>query len=319
MKQQQLSTDSAKFTLTLNGEIKWVANTYPTQFKDVKWYQSNPDMPSIGDNVELKNVQFMNGAEPTIAGGEGWVIGWPYDNCIEACQRHKLVCTDGGLLNHNGDVDSSEKVHALAEKLGANMPKDRECHSVDWDFSPSIDTGKGWGRCYNKPRLDQMIIRPAYQFSCFSKGHIDPVFPDPHPDMPPEEHTEQRLCYCESPSENCPTEEGWRIAEEFDNCNKACQQCGLVCTEDGLREHNNEVDDSDKVMALIKRLGGSTKADKCKDYWLDKTGNPVFTDWTCQYSAANKPNYNCGSVDTNFNKRLCYCHKDTREHGWMHG
>jgi len=114
--------------------------------------------------------------------------------------------------------------------------------------------------------------------------------------------------------------DGWIIGGHLENCNESCLKHGLVCTEDGLFKHNNEVDSSDKVMALIKQLGGSIQTDTCSDLpWIkNKVITPTFA-WNgywCAISAGKNTikDVDCKTKAYKTSARLCYCHEGN--HGW---
>ena len=48
----------------------------------------------------------------------GWYLAAENENCDDACTAQDLECSEEGLKAHNADVDSSEEVLNLVQKLG---------------------------------------------------------------------------------------------------------------------------------------------------------------------------------------------------------
>ena len=81
-----------------------------------------------------------------------------------------------------------------------------------------------------------------------------------------------------------------------------------------MQTHNSEVDSSDKVLGLIKRLGGSTNASSCSGDYGTYPDVPVFNaDDLCYYSSESRllTTFDCGKLaypKRLKKQRLCYCY-----------
>ena len=61
MKQEQVAEQKSKFTIILNhGEQTWTMDTYPTEFKNVLWYQSDNWGKSLEGKAEVRNVKYYS-------------------------------------------------------------------------------------------------------------------------------------------------------------------------------------------------------------------------------------------------------------------
>ena len=90
-----------------------------------------------------------------------------------------------------------------------------------------------------------------------------------------------------------------------------CTDLGLQCTEDELSNHNGEVDTSEKVLGLIKQLGGTITAEQCLTNYGSATATPNFKEDIC-YTSGIKSVFSCNKIagPANANKqRLCYTDK----------
>ena len=85
-----------------------------------------------------------------------------------------------------------------------------------------------------------------------------------------------------------------------ENCDQTCQNNGLKCTEDGLRDHNGDVDSSEKVIALINQLGVTfNPTTPCPDnVWNNAPDVPIFSlakDY-CFYASPHKSVFSCTAI-----------------------
>ena len=99
----------------------------------------------------------------------------------------------------------------------------------------------------------------------------------------------------------------------MESCDTVCSKNGLSCTETEFANHNHEVDSSQKVITLIKTLGGETLAKSCVS--RDYPTVPLFNkESECMYSekgGRSKP-FDCATVagpPDAMKQRLCFCHK----------
>jgi len=88
----------------------------------------------------------------------------------------------------------------------------------------------------------------------------------------------------------------------------------LFCNEADLHAHNNEVDSSAELLALIKKAGGAINASECKGNYGENTGVPNFSPQTnlCFFSSASRSpsKFDCAKKPWPASKnkqRLCYC------------
>merc|ERR1711962_1472367 len=89
----------------------------------------------------------------------------------------------------------------------------------------------------------------------------------------------------------------------MENCDTVCSKNGLICTEAEFAANNNDVDSSEEVLALIKKLGGETGAKSCSKG--DFPAVPLFSkNGICMYSHGQRV---AGPQEDN-KQRLCYCH-----------
>ena len=80
-----------------------------------------------------------------------------------------------------------------------------------------------------------------------------------------------------------------------------------------MQSHNSEVDSSDKVLNLIKQLGGSTAASSCLGVHGTESDVPAFNADYCFFSNALRlpDTFDCGRItspESDEKRRLCYCH-----------
>merc|ERR1711962_547823 len=106
----------------------------------------------------------------------------------------------------------------------------------------------------------------------------------------------------------------WFLGIPMENCDTVCGKNGLICTEAEFAANNNDVDSSEEVLALIKKLGGKTTAKSCSKG--DFPAVPLFNkEGICMYSNGQRINrpekFECKRVagpQEDNKQRLCYCH-----------
>ena len=79
-----------------------------------------------------------------------------------------------------------------------------------------------------------------------------------------------------------------------------------------MQSHNSEVDSSDKVLTLIKQLGGLTAASSCSGAYGTESDVPVFSADFCLFSSASRlpDTFDCSRItspESQQKRRLCYC------------
>jgi len=113
-------------------------------------------------------------------------------------------------------------------------------------------------------------------------------------------------------------DEGWYIADPEVSCDTACQKNNMLCTVDGMKAHNGDVDSPEKVLSLIKSLGEEFNEPTCHNDHGHYPVVPVFTKQTdnnyrrafCFSSNPRKVQFSCSARPMNEGKqRLCYCKK----------
>lgn len=114
--------------------------------------------------------------------------------------------------------------------------------------------------------------------------------------------------------------DGWYPSQWGQDCTQACQYRGLVCTEQGLEDHNSDVDSSEKLLKLIGALpiGNYSNFAPCK--LVKNKAAPTFRllgDVTCGYAPSDRrsDSYSCGNPGPKLffeerMSRMCYCHKN---------
>ena len=106
---------------------------------------------------------------------DGWYLASEDASCTDACNKHNLECSEKEFYKHNGDVDSSDEVLNLVEKLGGKT-------SATWctdtyGQSPSVP-GINPEKCsHSAPK------RSILTFECDSTPS-------------PKYEKKQRLCWC---------------------------------------------------------------------------------------------------------------------------
>jgi len=110
-----------------------------------------------------------------------------------------------------------------------------------------------------------------------------------------------------------PNAAGWYASGEVTGCDAACGAKGLVCTENGLFNHNSDVDTTEKVLTLINQLGESTGDTDCSDEWGDNPDVPQWRPTHCNRATVNRAldTFDCTAAPKADpgRQRLCYCHE----------
>ena len=121
--------------------------------------------------------------------------------------------------------------------------------------------------------------------------------------------------------DHCESKTGWYLGHINTDCNTACLEKGLQCTDQGLEDHNGDVDTPTELDALIDNLGirGTLNVTNCSDESGANPSTPLLTykENLC-FSSYNKTaradsKFSCavrsgaGSESQNL-QRLCWCH-----------
>ena len=92
----------------------------------------------------------------------------------------------------------------------------------------------------------------------------------------------------------------------------------MICLESELENHNAEVDSSEEVVELIKKLGGNLTSTTCYENYGSKANTPSFypnqssivANHFCFTSSNQNKTYDCGvSPNDELKARICYCIK----------
>ena len=108
----------------------------------------------------------------------GWIIGPEGASCTQTCENNGLVCLESELENHNEEVDTSEELVELIQKLGGNL---------------STNTcNENYGSQPNTP-----CFSPSYQKYCYASSKQNKAYDcDAMPDMTVTAQKKARVCYC---------------------------------------------------------------------------------------------------------------------------
>ena len=89
----------------------------------------------------------------------------------------------------------------------------------------------------------------------------------------------------------------------------------MICLESELENHNAEVDSSEEVVELIKKLGGNLTSTTCYENYGSDADTPNFGQRQfsvnanfCLTSSNQNKTYDCGA-SSEVNSRICYCIK----------
>ena len=122
---------------------------------------------------------------------------------------------------------------------------------------------------------------------------------------------------------------GWYISNVHQNCDDACESHDLVCSEEELEAHHEDVDSSEEVISLLTDLGISLSATSCKNketqiskgkgyanpvYGTKKNGKKfcTFVDDPSRKLAT----FNCAQVPLPLKEnkqRICWCSKPSKK------
>ena len=114
---------------------------------------------------------------------------------------------------------------------------------------------------------------------------------------------------------------GWYDSGAGLSCTDGCAAYGLACSAEQLFAHNEDVDSSAEVLALIAELGGVTSATECGDLYGSSLNVPNFNSNVCWISDTNRAlsAFDCSSAHGNgVNHRLCYCFATEQTHKPTH-
>jgi len=115
----------------------------------------------------------------------------------------------------------------------------------------------------------------------------------------------------ESPTtDTTPSPSNWYISEDQGNCDDACKSNNLVCTIEGLRAHNDEVDSATKLKEVLSGLGIDLPS-PCSGYYGQRPDMPAFEAArdNCWYTSPTKETFSCSTgTSPSGKRRLCYCH-----------
>lgn len=108
---------------------------------------------------------------------------------------------------------------------------------------------------------------------------------------------------------------GWYDGGEDQSCEVGCAAQNLRCSEKAFAAENSVVAQSDKVLRLIKSVGGQTVATACDDQFGESPDVPLWSNTFCFSSKAARaaPTFDCGVVPMPFGEgkhRLCFCVAD---------
>ena len=106
---------------------------------------------------------------------------------------------------------------------------------------------------------------------------------------------------------------GWYLGASDTNCIDTCNLHNLECSGEEFFRQNNDIDSSEEVLSLIKKLGGRTSASFCSGQYGKKVDFPSFNPKECYYSDSSRfvPTIDCGKMPFPLNRnkqRLCWCH-----------
>ena len=108
--------------------------------------------------------------------------------------------------------------------------------------------------------------------------------------------------------------DGWYDSGEDQSCDTGCAAFGLVCTEMAFFAHNDDVDTSSEVLALIESVGGSTSDSDCAATYGSNGDVPQWMSGVCHRSSASRAlsTFDCTAAPNPQGEgkhRLCYCHQ----------
>ena len=114
------------------------------------------------------------------------------------------------------------------------------------------------------------------------------------------------------------TGSGWYSGDGGANCDAACFAQGLVCTEQGLYDHNTEVNSSAAINALVQQHGEFANSICDGNYttasdvpnWVE--GNDIIAGGVCHLSGSRPlRSFNCSAQPPGpqgqYKRRLCFC------------
>ena len=121
----------------------------------------------------------------------------------------------------------------------------------------------------------------------------------------------------------------WFLAKPFQSCHITCDDHGLTCSNDKLRERDVDVNTSEKLKGILRRIGvwtgnpGCGRSDHAPPGFKESDFPLVYPgdEWRCFISRPGRtedsfdclrkppePNLKVGIPK----QRLCYCHKPSK-------
>lgn len=109
---------------------------------------------------------------------------------------------------------------------------------------------------------------------------------------------------------------GWYDGGEDQSCDAGCAALNLRCSERAFDSENDDVAGSDKVLSLIKSVGGLISADSCSDEFGASPDVPLWSKSFCFHSKASRgmSSFDCSTVPMPLGEgkhRLCFCEEDS--------
>jgi hypothetical protein len=111
---------------------------------------------------------------------------------------------------------------------------------------------------------------------------------------------------------------GWYVGKARASCSATCFDAQLVCTEEQLEAHNDDVDTTSKIDAIIIAKTGNARpgSRQCSSLFWTNSDAPnyhsKYFDGDCHLSKAGRAltTFNCDTQATTADDkhRLCYCH-----------
>ena len=100
------------------------------------------------------------------------------------------------------------------------------------------------------------------------------------------------------------------------SCTASCASHGLLCTEQELFNHNNEVDSSAELLSVMVSVDASFSLTSCTSEFGSGFDVPVWRTSTggkpekCYFSSSSRAlsTFNCEKIPDADKRRICYCH-----------
>mmetsp|Transcript_1341 Transcript_1341/g.3595 ORF Transcript_1341/g.3595 Transcript_1341/m.3595 type:complete len:1223 (+) Transcript_1341:127-3795(+) len=226
---------------------------------------------------------------PAPVAKSGWYDGGDGQSCDTGCAMHGLQCSDAAMREHLGEVSASDQVLAVIGSVGGNT-SDQLCEPTYGNYVPAWTNRE----CYRAPNprnpARAVVSCAAQPFPAGTGKH--------------------RLCYCTA--NPVPEPEGWVAGAADQSCLDACDQAGMVCSEQDFKDHYFEVNSAKAMHAAVAAVGG-----KSSDAYCDSTNGAHVPSWSSTqcFSTPHDPslsNYSCAALPHPSGlgiQRLCYCSK----------